>query len=129
MLEHSVYIQQGETKLDAYRRGLKELDQIAAELRKEHESMRGQIISETIQGAQRTNPPIGPPMPLEINRKHDELKDLIDDCSTIEELKAWKEVNPVLPVPVQKHYDTKVEILRIERDNKLMGKQNSINHD
>lgn len=35
MLEHSVDIQEGETKLDAYRRGLKELDQIAAELRKE----------------------------------------------------------------------------------------------
>lgn len=38
MLEHSVCIQEGETKLDAYRRGLKELDQIAATLRKEHES-------------------------------------------------------------------------------------------
>ena len=37
MLEHSVYIQQGETKLDAYRRGLKELDQIAADLRKEYQ--------------------------------------------------------------------------------------------
>ena len=35
MLEHSVNIQEGETKLDAFRRGLKELDQIASELRKE----------------------------------------------------------------------------------------------
>jgi hypothetical protein len=35
MLEHSVVIEEGETKLDAYRRGLKELDQIAAELRRE----------------------------------------------------------------------------------------------
>jgi hypothetical protein len=35
MLEHSVVIEEGETKLDAYRRGLRELDQIAAELRRE----------------------------------------------------------------------------------------------
>ena len=44
MLEHSVYIREGETKLDAYRRGLKELDQIAADLRKEHEFVGGQNI-------------------------------------------------------------------------------------
>lgn len=50
MLEHSVVIEDGESKLDAYRRGLKELDQIAAELRRETESMRGEIIQETIRG-------------------------------------------------------------------------------
>jgi hypothetical protein len=55
MLEHSVDIGEGETKLDAYRRGLKELDQIAAELRKEHESMTG--VHEVTIGSQWQNQP------------------------------------------------------------------------
>lgn len=47
MLEHSVDIQEGETKLDAYRRGLKELDQIAADLRKEaHPEIAGNLSKE-----------------------------------------------------------------------------------
>ena len=86
MLAHSVYIQEGETKLDAYRRGLKELDQIAATLRKEHESMRGQIFSETIEGARRTSPPIGPPMPQIIDKSIERLEIQIDNANTLEEL-------------------------------------------
>jgi hypothetical protein len=50
MLEHSVVLLEGESKLDAYRRGFKELDQIAAELRKEaHQDDYGVA-----------NPPTGP---------------------------------------------------------------------
>ena len=52
----------------------------------------------------------GPP-PV-IDRKADELKDLIDDCQTIEELKAWKEKHELVPVPVLQHYNVKLEVLK-----------------
>jgi hypothetical protein len=89
MLEHSVVIEDGESKLDAYRRGLKELDQIAADLRKEAESMRGQIIEETLQGAKRDFPPIGPATPQIIDYKKWEKFEIdIDNAETSEELEA-----------------------------------------
>ena len=50
--------------------------------------------------------------PLVIDRKADELKDLIDDCQTIEELKAWKEKHELVPVPVLQHYNVKLEVLK-----------------
>lgn len=48
---------------------------------------------------------------LEINRNHELLKDLIDDCQSIQELQAWKEKYDVLPVPVKEHYDNKLKKL------------------
>ncbi len=85
MLEHSVYIQQGETKLDAYRRGLKELDQIAATLRKEHESMRGQFVANT-DLRKLTDNYYSPPKPSIIDKSIERLEIQIDNANTLEEL-------------------------------------------
>lgn len=90
MLEHSVDIQEGETKLDAYRRGLKELDQIAAELRKE---------ANTQQGSPYQYPAIqqGPPPPEFLNgslpiisKEKEKVEIAIDNCTSLEELKDCK---------------------------------------
>lgn len=85
MLEHSVEIRQGETKLDAYRRGLKELDQIAATLRKEHESMTGQFVANT--NLQKlTENYYSPPKPSIIDKSIERLEIQIDNANTLEEL-------------------------------------------
>lgn len=84
MLEHSVEIQQGETKLDAYRRGLKELDQIAATLRKEHESMTGQFVANT--NLQKLTDNYYPPKPAIIDKSIERLEIQIDNANTLEEL-------------------------------------------
>lgn len=84
MLEHSVVIQQGETKLDAYRRGLKELDQIAATLRKEHESITGQFVANT--NLQKLTENYYPPKPAIIDKSIERLEIQIDNANTLEEL-------------------------------------------
>ena len=90
-------VQEGETRQGARKRLLHELEEQASELRVEYESMRGQIIKETISWALRTSPPIGPPMPLEINiqtEDKDELKkkalDDILQCPSLSDLTSYK---------------------------------------
>jgi hypothetical protein len=87
----------GESIKDAVKRVNKELEETAAELKKEAESMRGEIISETIQGAKQTSPPIGPPMPDAIIRsKQPEEKRIlflmadINSCESIKALESYR---------------------------------------
>ena len=120
MLEHSVDIQEGESKLDAYRRGLKELDQIASELRKEanphlyqestpHAGIdsNGAVKSITI-----TNPgPYGGVSEINLNDQRQEIFDTINQCTTIEELKAWKSHNQTIPGKILTHYNNRLQQL------------------
>lgn len=126
MLEHSVVLLEGESKADAYRRGLKELDQIAAELRKEanphwyeetkelKKSWKDEILTTTN----------GQPPTIDLN--HQRLRDAIDDCQSKEALMEWKNGYDALPVPILRYYNTRMEVLRLEENNKQMGKKNSI---
>jgi len=107
MLEHSVDIQEGESKLDAYRRGLKELDQIAAELRKEANPHLYQELGSTnipehpITGV---NQFIKSTPTLNIEEERKEVMATIDKCATLEELKAWKSQNQTIPGKILTHY-------------------------
>lgn len=106
MLEHSVVIEEGETKLDAYRRGLKELDQIAAELRKEANSMRGEIIHETLQGVEHHDIR-NQPLPI-ISRDKERIEIAIDNAETIEELKIIKKAYELMPASCLTQYNKKM---------------------
>lgn len=106
MLEHSIDIQEGESKLDAFRRGLKELDKIAAELRKEAESMRGEIIQETLKGVEHHDIR-NQPFPT-ISRDKERLEIAIDNAETPEDLKAIKESSPLLPASLINHYNKRM---------------------
>jgi len=131
MLEHSVDIQEGETKLDAYRRGLRELDQIASELRKEanpHLSQENSAVSVQISGYEVPKSKLttsSSTTPYEININHERMEIAIDNCQSLEQLKAWKSQNQTIPGKILTHYNTRMEILRIEENNKSMGKKNS----
>ena len=86
MLEHSVYIQQGETKLDAYRRGLKELDQIAATLRKEHESSTQSFTHVPLSSSQIGDMSRARANLTVIDKSIERLEIQIDNANTLEEL-------------------------------------------
>jgi len=59
-----------------------------------------------------------------IDLSHEKMEIAIDNCKDEQELKAWKENNPIMPAPILKHYNTRMEILRIEKNNKIMGDKN-----
>ena len=128
MLEHSVEILEGESKLDAYRRGLMELDQIAEELRKEAHKDDYGISNPPTGEIKYTNEsivPLGSHALGIIDLSHEKMEIAIDNCKDEQELKAWKENNPIMPAPILKHYNTRMEIIRIEKNNKTMGDKNS----
>ena len=57
----------------------------------ESESMRGQIIRETIKGAAQSSLPIGPPAPMQIEKDNPEdILDLIQNAPSLEVLKTFK---------------------------------------
>ena len=99
MLEHSVVIQEGETKLDAYRRGLKELDQIAADLRKEAHphlyqettDLNKKWVHAASEHMQQTNaaPTTLPTISKDKEPEADYLR-LIMEAGSLEELKTYK---------------------------------------
>ena len=73
------------------------------------------------------NAPTSIPTPAyEINVAHERLEIEIDNCKTKEELKDWKKIHITVPGKVLSHYNTRMEILRIEENNKQMGETNSI---
>lgn len=49
--------------------------------------------------------------PYEINIQHEKMEIAIDNCTTIEDLKAWKETNPVYPAKISDHYNERLKIL------------------
>jgi hypothetical protein len=92
-LEGEEDIQDGETRKQVMKRILTELEETAKELRTEAESMRGQIITETIQGAKREFPPIGPGMPQHvpvISKAIERAEIAIDNAETIADLQLLK---------------------------------------
>lgn len=86
MLEHSVELLEGESKLDAYRRGFKELDQIAAELRKEANPYLYEESTNTLQAAK----PIGAIYVESTPADGDEALTLIKNAPSIEVLSTFK---------------------------------------
>jgi len=104
----------GESLETAITTANKYLEKIAEGLRKEAESMRGQIVTETIQGAKEKSPPIGPPPPLEINVLHERVQIAIENSLSIEDLKKVKEAYPVMPFPLLRLYSKKMEELSNE---------------
>jgi len=113
ILEGEEEVMEGETRKEVLKRINKELEDTAADLRKEAESMRGQIITETIKGAQESIHDIRqmPLPPIEINLQHERLEIEIDNCKTEEDLKQWKEKNQVIPVPILKYYNNRLKQL------------------
>lgn len=112
VLEGEEEVAPGETRKDTLKKILKELEETAAELRKEAESMRGQIIHETIQGARKGFPPIGPSMPEIIDyKKTENLEAAIERAETIDELKDVKTVYPLMPAKIIDMYNKKMEQL------------------
>jgi hypothetical protein len=99
MLEHEVVIQEGETKLDAFRRGLKELDQIAADLRKETHphlyqettDLNKKWVHAASEHMQQTNAGLTtlPTISQQTEPETDNLT-AIQNAATLEELKSFK---------------------------------------
>ena len=114
ILQSEDEIREGETRKDALKRVHRELEETAADLRKESESMRGQIVEETIQGAKITSPPIGPAAPIEINIKDERIQIAIENAQTSDELKDVKTVYPVMPFPLLRLYNKRMEELTNE---------------
>jgi hypothetical protein len=114
ILEGEEEILDGETRKDTLKRILKDLEETAADLRKE--AMRGDIIQETVKGAMDNFPPIGPPMPQVIDYKQKETLEIaIDNATSLEELQAIKDANPVMTVPILKHCNRRMEELMNEK--------------
>ena len=106
MLEHYVVIEEGESKLDAYRRGLKELDQIAAQLRKEAESMRGEIIQEVMDGVHHHDIR-NQPLPI-ISKDKERIEIEIDNAETVEALQIIKKAYPLMPASCRTQYNKRL---------------------
>lgn len=124
MLEHSVVIEEGETKLDAYRRGLKELDQIAAELRKEanphlyqentflpfvhtnhaHKDVFLPEVTTYHSGA----------IPI-ISKDKEKIEIAIDNAETVEDLRLIKNNYQFLPASLINHYNKRMQELTTGR--------------
>lgn len=60
-----------------------------------------------------------------ISKDAEKIEIAIDNATTLEELNKIKDANPVLPYPILLQLNTKMEILRVEANNKSMGKKNS----
>lgn len=60
-----------------------------------------------------------------ISKDTEKLEIAIDNATTFEQLNKIKDANPVLPYPILLQLNTKMEILRVEANNKSMGKKNS----
>lgn len=110
MLEHSVEIQEGESKLDAYRRGLKELDQIAAELRKEVNQQ-----GETGNGISLPKDYVEMQQVGVINLKDIRLKEEIEDrilaAESVDELISIQVKYVVFPVPLNALFKKRMQEL------------------
>ena len=97
MLEHEVEIQEGETKLDACRRGLKELDQIAADLRKEAHphlyqettDLNKKWVHAASEHMQQMN--VGPTTLPTISKDKERIEIAIDNAETIADLQLIKD--------------------------------------
>jgi hypothetical protein len=50
------------------------------------------------------------PLPV-ISKDHEKMEIAIDNCTTIEQLKAWKEANPVFPHKILVHYNNRLKSL------------------
>lgn len=46
-----------------------------------------------------------------ISKDNERMEIEIDNCTSEEDLKQWKENNPVIPVPILKHYNQKLKEL------------------
>lgn len=90
ILEGEDEIQDGETRSEVLKRILKELEETAAELKKDAESMRGEIIHETIQGARDSFPPIGGGIPPVIDLQDEKISIAIENAQSIEQLGLLK---------------------------------------
>jgi hypothetical protein len=120
MLEHSIDIQEGETKLDAFRRGLKELDQIAAELRKEANHESSATVYSVPKGATPGAEPIAtyqyrPESLPTISRDKERIEIEIDNSEDIESLKFIKQKYPLMPASLIDHYNKRMTDLTTGR--------------
>lgn len=87
----------GESIEEGTIRVYRELEKTVVRLKTEAEAMRGQIIHDTIQGANRDFPPIGPPNPAVINIQDEKPRPMdtltaIKTAPTLEELKTYKTI-------------------------------------
>lgn len=122
MLEHSVVIEEGETKLDAYRRGLKELDQIAAELRKEanphlyqeKDKLKQDEWTREYPPPEHWKIPKDGPLPI-ISKDKERIEIQIDNAETIEDLKKVKAFYEFLPGSLINHYNKRMQELTTGR--------------
>jgi hypothetical protein len=96
----------------------KHLENAVARLKAEHESMRGVQESLGTDNFKYQSLEKSAPKPLEINLQHERLEIEIDNCMCVDELKQWRESNPVTPFQVLRHFNTRMEILRVEENNK-----------
>lgn len=122
MLEHSVVIEEGETKLDAYRRGLKELDQIAAELRKEANTESSIAVYSVPNGVTPGAEPIAtykyrPEVIGIISKDHEKIEIAIDNAETADDLKKIKAHYEFFPASLINHYNKKMQELTTGRPN------------
>jgi hypothetical protein len=101
-LEGEEEVQEGETRKDTLKRILDELEETAAELRKAAPKL------DMGPNTQTTPAPHGIPT---ISKDSERLEIAIDNAQTIDDLKLVKESNPVMPFPVLKLYNAKMEQL------------------
>jgi hypothetical protein len=119
ILEGEEEVQDGETRKDTLKRILKDLEQTAAELKAEHESMRGVQkgngmpyvpLANAGQSPSKFNMPSVAP-PIEINLQHERIQIAIENAKTIEELKATKIAGLAVPGSLVELYNKKMEEL------------------
>ena len=51
-----------------------------------------------------------------ISKDHEKMEIAIDNCATIEDLKAWKEANPVFPHKILVHYNERFKSLSLNKE-------------
>jgi hypothetical protein len=98
----------GESIEDGALRVLAALERAVERKKKEAESIRGEIVSEIIQGTKRDFPPIGPAMPQSIptiSKDIERLEIAVDNATTLEELRALKD--ECWKLNIQAHYINK----------------------
>jgi len=102
-------IPDGSTRKEVLKKIVNELEETAAELKKEVETMRGEIITETIKVAKNNFPPIGPSVADTTEKSNEEFEaTLAADIKTLQKIQykedaeafmneqVWRKYNPVL---------------------------------
>jgi hypothetical protein len=93
----------------------KQLEAVAAKLKIEADSMRGQVTNEVVSGSIRETPPIGPAAPQSYNKEWERAEIDFDNAQTVEQLIEAKAKYDILPGKLMIHYKNRLDELCINK--------------